>query len=172
MSTKKLVLSNQQIMERVQSLGKQISSEYQGKKPVLLGVLNGAFIFMADLCRAVDLDVEIDFIRVASYGNTTHSSGTIRLSKAPELDLQGKDLILVEDIVDTGHTMSWLINHFTQIGTNSVKTCALIDKSERREVEVQVDYSGFSIEQGYLIGYGLDCAEKHRNLKNIYTLEP
>ncbi len=170
MSNKKLVLSKQQIAERVQALGHEITSDYKGKKLVLLGVLNGAFIFFADLCRSVEMDLEVDFIRVASYGDATHSSGTIRLSKPTEIDFQNKDIIIVEDIVDTGRTMAWLINHFAEMGASSVKVCTLIDKSERREVEVQVDYAGFKIDKGYLIGYGMDCAEVYRNLPEIYEL--
>ena len=167
---KKLILSRRQIADGVQALGQQITSDYAGKKLVVLGVLNGAFIFTADLSRVIDLDLEVDFIRVASYGDATHSSGTIRLSKPTEIDLKGKDIIIVEDIVDTGRTMKWLINHFSEMGANSVKVCTLIDKSERREIDVQVDYSGFNIEQGYLIGYGMDCAEIYRNLPEIYEL--
>ena len=165
------VLSKAAIEERINELGKQITADYSGKKVVLLGVLNGAFIFLADLCRAIDLDVEIDFIRVASYGDSTHSSGTIRLSKPSEIDLTGKDVILVEDIVDTGHTMAWLLHHFSEAGANSVKICTLIDKTERRAVNVSIDYPGFLLNQGFLIGYGLDYAEIYRNLPGIYSLE-
>lgn len=171
MNTPKEILRAEQIQERVKELGKQIASDYTGKKLVILGVLNGAFIFTADLCRAIDLELEVDFIRVASYGDATHSSGTIRLSKPSELDLTGKEVLLVEDIVDTGHTMAWLINHFSEIGAESVKICALIDKSERREVEIDVDYVGFEIEKGFLVGYGLDYSEIHRNLPNIISLD-
>ncbi|WP_028585933.1 hypoxanthine phosphoribosyltransferase [Desulfogranum mediterraneum] len=170
MEIKKTVLSKEQIQARVTELGQEITSDYGDKKLVMLGVLNGAFIFTADLCRAVDLELEIDFIRVASYGNATHSSGTIRLSKPSEIDLKGKHVLLVEDIIDTGHTLAWLTSHFAEMGAESVKICALINKHERREVEVQVDYSGFSIDQGYLVGYGLDCAEIHRNLPQVYSL--
>ncbi len=171
MDKRKKVLSKVAINERITQLGKQITEDYDGKKIVLLGVLNGAFIFLADLCRAIDLDLEIDFIRVASYGDATHSSGTIRLSKSSEIDLTGKDVILVEDIVDTGHTMAWLINHFAETGANSVKICTLIDKTERREVNVPIDYPGFSLNKGFLIGYGLDHAEIYRNLPEIFSLD-
>ncbi len=171
MGDKKKVLSKQEIDKRIAELGAQITEDYRGKKVVLLGVLNGAFIFLADLCRSITLDVEIDFIRVASYGDNTYSSGTIRLTKPSELDLAGKHIILVEDIVDTGNTMAWLIHHFSERGAESVKICTLIDKNERREVDIVSDYVGFSLDRGYLIGYGLDCAEIYRNLPEIFSLD-
>lgn len=170
MTHKSIVLSKEQIASRVRELGEQISNDYKGKNLVLLSVLNGAFIFTADLARAIDLDVEIDFIRVASYGDSMHSSGTIRLIKPTELDLQKKDIILVEDIVDTGHTLAWLKQHFSELGANSVKFCSLINKTERREIELSIDYIGFTLNQGFLIGYGLDYAERYRNLPDICTL--
>jgi hypoxanthine phosphoribosyltransferase len=164
------VLSHQDIQRRIQEIGQQISRDYLGKRLLLIGVLNGAFIFTADLCRAIDLDLEIDFIRVASYGDSTQSSGTIRLSKEPELDLKDKDILLVEDIVDTGTTLAWLVDHFRNSAARSVRVCALVDKTERRQAEVKVDYVGFPIDQGFLIGYGLDYAEIYRNLPAIYTM--
>jgi hypoxanthine phosphoribosyltransferase len=169
---KETLLQRQEIEERVKSLGQQLTKDYAGKKPVVIGILNGAFIFLADLVRAVDLPVEVDFIRVASYGQVTESSGSITLSKEPELDLSNKDIILVEDIVDSGITMAWLQDYFTtQHKPNSVKTCTLIDKSERRAVDVQMDYVGFQIEKGFLVGYGLDCGQSYRNLPQICSLE-
>jgi len=165
------IVGSRQLQERVRELGRQITQDYRGRSLVLLGVLNGAFIFAADLCRAIALDLEIDFIRVASYGASTESSGMIRLLKEPSVNLSGKDVLLVEDIVDTGTTMAWLQEHFRQSPARSVKTCSLIDKKERRVVPVEVDYVGFSVNRGFLVGYGLDCAEKYRNLPAIYTLE-
>lgn len=168
---RKEIVSSLQLQARVEELGRQITKEYQGRQMVLLGVLNGAFIFAADLCRAIDLDMEIDFIRVTSYGTSTESSGTIRLLKEPSIDLTGKDVLLIEDIVDTGTTMAWLQNHFRQSPANTVRICSLIDKKERRSVPVDVDYIGFSLDKGFLVGYGLDCAEKYRNLPAIYALD-
>lgn len=167
----KTVLSAQQIQERVQELGRQITQDYQGKNLVLLGVLNGAFIFTADLCRAIDLDIAIDFIRVASYGTATVSSGTVRLIKEPSLDLTGKDVLLVEDLVDTGITMAWLRDYFQRSPASSVRICALLDKKERRTTEVELDYIGFALDRGFLVGYGLDCAEKYRHLPALYSLD-
>ncbi|MDR2549742.1 MAG: hypoxanthine phosphoribosyltransferase [Desulfobulbus sp.] len=168
---RELILSSRQIQERVQELGRQITEDYQGKRLVLLGVLNGAFVFAADLCRAIALDLEVDFIRVASYGAAKVSSGTIRLLKEPGIDLDGKDVLLVEDIVDTGTTMAWLRDHFRKSSACSVRICSLIDKKERRTVPVEVDYTGFDLDHGFLVGYGLDCAEQYRNLPAIYSLE-
>ncbi len=165
------IISRLQLQARVEELGRQLTREYRGRQLVLLGVLNGAFIFTADLCRMIDLDLEIDFIRVTSYGASTESSGTIRLLKEPSIDLAGKDVLLVEDIVDTGTTMAWLQEHFRQSPARSVRICSLIDKKERRKVPVDVDYIGFSLDKGFLVGYGLDCAEQYRNLPAIYALD-
>ncbi len=166
---KEIVFSRQEIAERVQQLGRKITTDYKDRPLVLIGVLNGAFVFLADLARAIDLPVVIDFIRVASYGDATTTSGTIRLTKPPEIDLTGKDILLVEDIVDTGTTLAWLHQYFKEHRVASVKICALIDKHERRKAEVVVDYSGFQVEKGFLIGYGLDHAEQFRNLPAIYA---
>lgn len=168
---RKEIISSGELQARVDALGRQITEEYRGRQLVLLGVLNGAFIFAADLCRAIALDLEIDFIRVASYGKAKESSGTIRLLKEPDIDLTGKDILLVEDIVDSGRTMAWLRDHFRDSSAASVKICSLIDKKERRQVEVEVDYVGFALDRGFLVGYGLDCAEKYRNLKGIFSLD-
>ncbi len=165
------VISAGQIQERVRELGQQISREYQGQRLVLLGVLNGAFILTADLCRAIDLALEIDFIRVTSYGASTVSSGTISLLKEPSIDVADKAIVLVEDIVDSGTTIAWLRDHFRQTAARSVRICALIDKKERRTVPVEVDYTGFTLDRGFLVGYGLDCAEQYRNLPGIYSLD-
>ncbi len=168
---REIIVDSRQIQQRVRELGRQITQDYHGRSLVLLGVLNGAFIFAADLCRAIALDLEIDFIRVTSYGASTESSGTIRLLKEPSIDLSGKDVLLVEDIVDTGTTMSWLQAHFRQSPARSVKICSLVDKMERRVVPVEVDYVGFALDRGFLVGYGLDCAERYRNLPAIYSLK-
>jgi hypoxanthine phosphoribosyltransferase len=171
MEISKTILNSEQIKNRISELGQQISSDYKGKNLVLIGILNGAFIFLADLARAIDLDLEIDFIRVASYGDSMSTSGTISLSKKPEIDLKGKDVLLVEDIVDTGSTLAWLNEYFEQFNPASVKICTLIDKHERREIDVHVDYVGFSLDKGFLIGYGLDCAQKYRNLPAVHAME-
>ncbi|GBE13586.1 hypoxanthine phosphoribosyltransferase [bacterium BMS3Bbin14] len=170
MATKELVLSRERIQSRVIELGQRITADYRGKKLVMIGVLNGAFIFLADLVRAVTTAHEIDFIKVASYGDSASSSGTIRLVKDVEIDVAGKDILLVEDIVDSGRTLAWLTENFAHKQAASVRVCALIDKRERRETEVGIDYTGFVLEQGFLVGYGLDYAQQYRHLPEIFAL--
>ena len=165
------ILSKEQIHNRVDVLGRQISADYRNKELVLIGILNGAFIFLADLVRTIELEIEVDFIRVASYGDATSTTGTITLSKKPELDLTGKDILLVEDIVDTGTTLAWLHNYFAIYQPASIKICTLIDKHERREAEVNVDYVGFVLNKGFLVGYGLDYAQKFRNLPEVCSMQ-
>jgi hypoxanthine phosphoribosyltransferase len=172
MAVRKTILSEERLRKRVLELGNMISRDYAGKELVLVGVLNGAFVFMADLARAIHLDgVQVDFIRVASYGAASESSGTIKLSKDVELDLTGKDVLLVEDIVDTGHTLAWLVDFFKKKDVSSVGVCVLIDKTERREADIQPDYTGFDIAEGFLVGYGLDYAEEYRHLPDVAHLE-
>ena len=168
---KTLVCAAAAIQQRVQELGQEISAAYHEKDLMLVVVLSGGFLFAADLCRAIALDLRIDFIRVASYGSQTESSGTIRLDQKPKFSAAGKDILLVEDIVDTGTTMRWMVDYFRKSGAKSVKICALIDKHERRKVPVTVDYAGFAIDQGFLVGYGLDHDERYRNLPAIYSLD-
>ena len=170
MTDRKLILSQQDINRRVLELGATITADYAGARLLVIGVLNGAFIFTADLVRAINLDMEIDFVRVSSYGMSTTSCGTIRFSKNIELDTRGKDILIVEDIVDTGLTLAGLHEYLAGSGARSIRTCTLIDKQERRRVEVVIDYAGFTVKKGYLIGYGLDCRERYRQLGNIYQL--
>ena len=172
MSDRKVVINKQQIYEKVDELAAQISADYSGKDLILIGVLNGAFIFLADLARAITIPHRIDFIRVASYGNSNSSSGTIKLTKDVELDFKNKHVLLVEDIIDTGATLAWLTNTFNDRDASSVRICNLINKKERRRSEILIDYIGFSLERGFLVGYGLDYAEQHRHLPEIYTLQP
>ncbi len=169
-SNKEIVLSRQTIQNRIQELGQQISKDYQTKDIIVIGVLKGAFIFMADLVREIDLPLATDFIQVSSYGGSDSSSGKITLVSSPSQSVDNKHVLLVEDIIDTGLTMQWLARHFTDQGAASVKVCSLIDKSERREHEIQIDYTGFTVSQGFLIGYGLDYDQQYRNLPAIYHL--
>lgn len=166
----KSVLSHGEIASKVRELAGKISSDYQGKSLVMVGILKGAFIFLADLVRELSIPAEIDFIRLASYGTQAESSGTVELTKDVELSLEGKDVIIVEDIVDTGFTLKFLAEHLETKKPNSVKICALIDKSERRECAVKIDYVGFDIPRGFLVGYGLDFNEKYRYLKDVYEV--
>lgn len=171
MPERRLVISSKRIRDRVRELGTLISAEYAGKDLVAIGVLNGAFIFLADLVRAIDIPLRIDFIRVASYGDSDSSSGTIRLAKDVETDLRNRHVLLVEDIVDTGTTLAWLTGKIRERRPASVRICALISKMERRIKDIDIDYTGFTLERGFLVGYGLDYAEQYRSLPAIYTLQ-
>lgn len=171
MAEKRMVLTADTLQKRVQELGWEISREYGGKKPLLVGVLNGAFIFLADLVRQIDIPCEIDFVRVASYGKND-TAGSITLTKDVEKQISGRSVILVEDIVDTGNTIAFLQQLFSGRQADSVRICALIDKKERRQVPVPVDYVGFDVAEGFLVGYGLDFAEQHRHYPHVYHLVP
>jgi len=168
MSDKKLILSKDDIARRVSELGAIITEDYAKSNLIVIGVLNGAFVFMADLVREIKLDLQVDFIRVASYGMSTKSCGEVRFSKDVELDIRDRDILVVEDIVDTGLTLTSLHNYLIKRGARSVRACALIDKKERRELEVAIEYVGFEVKEGFLIGYGLDCCEQYRQLKEIF----
>lgn len=170
MSDKKLILSRETIARRVQELGAAITRDYAEADLLVLGVLNGAFMFMADLVREIKINLQVDFVRVASYGMSTSSCGEIRFTKEVELDIKNMDILVVEDIVDTGLTLDCLHNYLKEQGARSVRTCALIDKKERREVDVAIDYAGFEVSEGFLVGYGLDCREQFRNYGGIYHL--
>ena len=168
---KKLLFSRETIQERVKELAARISSDYEGQEPVFIGVLNGAVFFFADLTRELDIPIKIDFVRAASYSSEMTSSGEIRLTKDVEIPVKGRPVILVEDIVDTGLTLSHIIKKMEAKAPESIKVCALIDKLERRDVSVTVDYCGFRIEEGFVVGYGLDHDEKYRQLSDIFVLK-
>lgn len=165
------VLEKQEIARLVADIARDISTDYRDRDLVLIGVLTGAFIFLSDLVRNLTIPAHVDFLRVASYGDGMVSSGTVRLVMAPQTDLTGRDALLVEDIVDSGRTLSFLIDYLKQAGARSVKVCALIDKHERREVDVQADYACHVVSEGFLVGYGLDYAEMYRGLPGIYHLK-
>ena len=166
----KLLYSEEEINRRVKELARQISSDYRDRNPLCIGILKGVFIFMADLVRNLAWPVQIDFVRLASYGSATESCGRITISKDVELPVTGKDILIVEDIVDTGLSLSFLKERLLQAGPASLKICVLIDKQARRKVDVELDYVGFSQENGFLVGYGLDCAERFRTLPAIYEV--
>ncbi len=170
MTDKRIVFSAAEIAARVRELGRRINADYRDKDLVVVCLLNGAFVFMADLVRVIDLPLEIDFIRLASYGSETVSCGEVRMSKDVEVSLAGRDVLLVEDIVDTGRTIAFLRDCLAGQNPRSVRLCALIDKRERREKEVVVDYAGFDVAEGFLVGYGLDFAGQHRHYPAIYHL--
>ena len=155
----------------VSGLAQRISSDYQGRELVLVGVLKGAFIFLSDLVRKLTIPVKIDFVQAASYGSSAASCGQIRLAMEIGVDIKGSDILLVEDIVDTGITVGYLLDYLRSFQPRSVAVCALINKRERREREVPVAYIGRGIERGFLVGYGLDYAEGYRHLPGIFHLK-
>jgi hypoxanthine phosphoribosyltransferase len=172
MSTQKRCLfSRDVIARRVQELADQIARDYAGRNLLVVGVLKGVFIFMADLVRALPFAVEVDFVRLFSYGAGTSTSGEVHITKDVELPLRDRDVLIIEDIVDTGLTLAFLLQHLANRRPHSLKVCCFIDKRERREVEVPLDYVGFSVEKGFLVGYGLDCGEQSRTLPEIFVLE-
>lgn len=163
-------ISEQEIQFRIRELGQQISKDYQNKDLVLLGILKGAFFFISDLSRQIIIDHEIDFMGASSYQGT-NSTGRILFTKQPDLQLKNRDILLVEDIVDTGKTFINILEFVKNLTPNSIKICTLIDKNERREEEVEIDYFAFSIKRGFLVGYGLDYNERYRNLPALYDLK-
>ncbi len=165
----KVLLTTQKIQTRVNKLGKEISKDYKGTKPVLVGVQRGMICFMADLMRKISLPVEIDFMTISSYSG--NKSQSVDVTKDLEVDVSGKDLILVEDIIDTGMTLSYLKNHLISKNINSVAICTLLDKKIRRLVETDIRYIGFDVPDEFLVGYGLDYKEKYRNLPFIGVLK-
>lgn len=170
-ATKRCLISRAEIARRVAELGERIGRDYTGPNLVLVGVLKGVFIFMADLVRALPFPVEVDFVRLCSYGAGTTTSGEVHITKDVEMSLKGRDVLIVEDIVDTGLTLDFLRQHLLTHHPRSLKICCFIDKQERREVDVPLDYVGFVVEKGFLVGYGLDCGEKSRTLPEIFVLE-
>jgi hypoxanthine phosphoribosyltransferase len=163
----KVLLSRDAIRERVQALGSEISRDYAGREPHLVGVLKGACTFMTDLSRAIEIPITLDFIAVSSYGAATKTSGEVKLVKDLDQGLEGRDLIVIEDIVDTGLTLNYLLNVLRARGPRSLKVAALLSKPSRRLVEVQVDYIGFTIDDHFVVGYGLDYNERYRSLPDI-----
>jgi len=168
---REVLIPEADIQRRVREIADQISNDYQGTEPILVGILKGSIIFMADLMRAIRIPVQMDFMRAASYGSERQSSGMVRVTKDMELPILGRSVILIEDIVDSGLTLSYVKGLLEGRGAASLKICALIDKSERREQAVSVDYCGFQVKEGFLVGYGLDCNEEYRNLPEICVLK-
>jgi hypoxanthine phosphoribosyltransferase len=165
------LFSAEQIQQRIAELGAEIARDYEGKNPLLIGVLKGACIFISDLLRATDLKLGIEFIAISSYGASTRTSGEVRIIKDLDVPIEGRDILVVEDIVDTGLTLSYLLANLASRGAISVKLVALLDKHERREREVEIDYLGFPIPDAFVVGYGLDFAERYRNLPFIAVLK-
>ncbi|MBN2054598.1 hypoxanthine phosphoribosyltransferase [bacterium] len=165
------VLSEGEIKRRTEEMGRQLSIDYAGKEPLFIGILRGAFIFLSDLSRAVTIPCSFDFMVVSSYGTETKSTGVVRILKDLNETVEGRHIILVEDIVDTGLTLDYLIRMLRVREPASIKTCALLNKQECRVVEVQTDYVGFDIDNFFVVGYGLDYQQLYRNLPYIGRLE-
>lgn len=166
-----VLIDEAKLQARIKELGKQITNDYRGKDVLLVGILKGALPFMADLMRSIELDVSYDLMAVSSYGASTKTSGTVRIIKDLDEEIEGKDVIIVEDIVDTGLTLTYLLENLRSRKVNSLKICTLLDKPSRRKVEIKPDYNGFEIPDVFVVGYGLDYAEKYRNLPYIGVLK-
>jgi hypoxanthine phosphoribosyltransferase len=165
------ILNKNDIDNMVARVARKISSDYQDRELILIGILKGAFVFLSDLVRHLTIPVKLDFIRVCSYGSEVSSSGNIRLTKEIEIDVTNKDVLLVEDIVDTGLTLSYILDYLKIFGPKTVKICTLLDKHERRNANIKIDYACHEVDKGFLVGYGLDYNENYRNLAGIYHLK-
>ncbi len=163
----KVLISKEELEAKTAELAARITRDYQGKELVLVGVLKGGFIFLADLARKIPLDLTIEFISVSSYGNSTQTSGVVRITKDIDTDITGKHVLIVEDLIDTGLTLNYLKELFNTKGCASVKLAAIMDKPERRKVDLQVDYPGITIPDMFVVGYGLDWGGKYRNLPDV-----
>jgi hypoxanthine phosphoribosyltransferase len=167
----KILISRDEIAKAVDRLAREIERDYQDKQPLLIGVLKGSFVFMADLIRQLDLPLELDFVRLSSYGAARESSGKVRVVQGIKTPIKGRDVLVVEDIVDTGITVSFLLEYLKKKKPASLKLCALTDKPSRRRVPVSIDYLGLSLPNKFVVGYGLDFDQRFRNLPDIYALE-
>jgi hypoxanthine phosphoribosyltransferase len=168
----RVLLTEDQIQRRIAELARQVSADYDGRPPLLVGVLKGAVMMMADLSRAMPVSAEMDWMAVSSYGSGTKSSGVVRILKDLDKDITGRDVLIVEDIVDSGLTLSWLIANLSSRGPASVEVCALLRKPEALKVDLPLKYVGFDIPNEFVVGYGLDYAELYRNLRVVGTLAP
>ena len=168
----KILYTEEELSRRVKELGAQIAADYAGRQPMLISVLRGSYIFMADLTRAIDLDVTVDFMAVSSYGAGPVSSGQVEIKKDLSDSIEGRDLIVVEDILDSGNTLYYLMDVLRARRPASIRICALMDKPERRTKPITADYAGFTIPDAFIVGYGLDYAERYRNLPYVGILRP
>ena len=166
-----ILVQQDELAHRVDVLAEQISADYAGERLLLVGVLKGAMFFLSDLMRRLDVDCEVDFMAVASYGSSTDSSGVVRILKDLDASIEGREVLIIEDIVDSGLTLSYLLRTLRARDPASVEVCALLEKPERRKVDLPIRYSGFEIPNKFVIGYGLDHAERYRNLPYVAVLE-
>jgi hypoxanthine phosphoribosyltransferase len=167
-----VLIDESTLRARVEELGEEVSRDYMGREPLLVGVLKGAVFFMSDLMRQLTVPCEIDFMAISSYGASTDSSGVVRILKDLDINIEGRDVLVVEDIIDSGLTLSYLIRNLESREPASLEVCALMTKPERREIDVPVRYVGFEIPNRFVIGYGLDFAERYRNLPYVGVLDP
>lgn len=167
----KVMIGKEELQERVAQLGQQISRDYKGETILAICVLKGAVLFMSDLIREINVDTKIDFMAVSSYGGSTKSSGVVRIIKDLDSNIEGENLLIVEDIIDSGLTLHYLKENLLSRKPKSLKICTLLDKPERRQADIEADYVGFTVENKFIVGYGLDYSQKYRNLPYITSLE-
>ena len=167
-----VLITEEELQKRIAELGKQISKDYAGKRPILVCVLKGGILFLSDLMRHITVPHEIDFMAISSYGSGTESSGVVRILKDLDANISGRHVLIIEDIIDTGHTLDYILRNLRTRDPASLRICALLSKAERRELDVPVEYTGFEIPNEFVIGYGLDFAEIYRNLRYIGVLKP
>ena len=169
--TIRVMITEEEVEEKIRSLGEQISRDYEGKSVMLIGILKGASFFMCELAKRITVPVFIDFMSVSSYGNSSKSSGVVRINMDINEPVEGKDIIIVEDLVDTGRTLNYLMELMRGRGANSIKIATLLDKPDRRVVDLIPDYAGFSIPNEFVVGWGMDYAQKYRNLPYVGVVE-
>ncbi|EOT25983.1 hypoxanthine phosphoribosyltransferase [Enterococcus saccharolyticus] len=168
----KILITREEIQKRCEELGKELTDEYADKNPLVVGVLKGAVPFMADIVREMDCYLELDFMDVSSYGNATVSSGEVKIIKDLDTNVEGRDMLIVEDIIDSGRTLAYLVDLFKYRKAKSVRIVTLLDKPEGRVVDIEADYIGFDVPNEFVVGYGLDYAEQYRNLPYVGVLKP
>jgi hypoxanthine phosphoribosyltransferase len=167
----RVLIPRAEVASAVARLAAQVSRDYRDKDPLLIGILKGSFVFMADLGRALDFPLELDFVRLSSYGRGRQSSGSIRVVQGLRSRVRGRHVLVVEDIIDTGTTVAFLLDYLKKKRPGSLRLCALLDKPARRRVAVTIDYLGFDVPNKFIVGYGIDCNEKYRNLPDVCVLE-
>jgi hypoxanthine phosphoribosyltransferase len=170
-SQPKVLISQDEIRQAVAKLASEIRQDYQGKQPLLIGILKGSFVFMADLIREIGLPVEVDFVKLSSYGSGTETSGKVKVVQGLKTKIKGRDVLIVEDIVDTGLTVSFLLDYLRKKKPASLKLCTLTDKPSRHKAPVAIDYLGFTVPDKFIVGYGIDWNEKFRHLRDICHLD-
>jgi len=169
---KEIIFSSESLQQRVKEMGARITIDYEGKSPLLIGVLKGCFIFLADLSRSIDLDCEIRFLTASSYGFASVTSGKVKIARDTDFDIEGRDVIIIEDILDSGVTLTALRDYVSEKSPASIKICTLLDKPARRKAPINADYVGFECPDEFVVGYGLDYAESYRNLPYVASLKP